>query len=619
MARGLRQAFASRIRTLRFRFGQFTHEFSGAISAGSAVLNVAAIVASVLCLVVMVVLGGYDHTPSELHLIRNILRVVQGVFLVNILFNLILRLRATVRDSRIVKWIVEAGVLLTLLPLLYPHPAHPWIPWLERVLYSPYFLNTVLAAYAIVELSFAVMSMAGRRTNPSLLLSGSFLFFILSGSFILMLPRFTAVPIDYIDSLFVATSAVCITGLTPVDIASTFTPQGYIVLCVLFQVGALGVLTFTCFFAIFFSGTASVYNQLLIRDMIYSKTMNALVPTLLYILCFTLAIEAAGAAAVYFTIPDTLHLSENEKVMFAVFHSMSSFCNVGFTCLPEGMSTPQLMTAGQSVFTVTSVLVIAGGIGFPILANFKDIIVSWIRYGWQRLRRRVAERPPVHYFDLNTKLVLRTYFIILGVASVAFFILEYDNTLAGMTLWQKAVQSVFNSLVPRSAGFASVSPADFLPLTMLLVVVQMWIGGGSQSLAGGIKVNTVAAVFLNVRSILKGAARPWASDRAISVGTVRRANAVVALAIVSWCVVSALLLLLEPQLAPKALLFEATSALFTVGSSLGVTPDLGVGAKTVVCMAMFVGRVGLISLLTGLVRQGRDVSRHLPEENLIIN
>lgn len=619
MARGLRQSLATNIRTLRFRFGQFTHEFSGAISAGSAVLNVAATVASVVCLIAMIVLGGYDHTPGEISLITGVLRTVQGIFLANVLFNLILRLRATVRDSRIVKWIVEAGLLLTLLPLLYPHPEHPWIPWLERLLYSRYFLNAVLTAYSVVELSFAVMSLAGRRTNPSLLLSGSFLFFILSGSFILMLPRFTAVPIDYIDSLFVATSAVCITGLTPVDIASTFTPEGYIVLCVLFQVGALGVLTFTCFFALFFSGTASVYNQLLIRDMIYSKTMNALVPTLLYILFFTLAVEAAGAVAVYFTIPETLGLAEDEKVMFAVFHSMSSFCNVGFSCLPQGMSNPALMTAGQSVYTVTSVLVIAGGIGFPILANFKDIIVARIKYGWRRLRRHVAERPAVHYFDLNTKLVLRTYFIILVAASVAFFILEYNNTLAGMSVWQKAVQSVFNSLVPRSAGFSSVSPSDFLPLTMLLIVVQMWIGGGSQSLAGGIKVNTVAAIFLNIRAIVKGASRPWAFDRAISVGTIRRANAVVSLAIVSWCVTSALLLFFEPGLSTKALLFEATSALFTVGSSLGVTPELGTGAKMTVCVAMFIGRVGLVSLLTGLVRQGCDVSQHLPEEHLIIN
>lgn len=607
-----------RIKSARFKYGQFTHRFSATISMGAQVVFYASLIASVLCLVTLVLIGGYHHDAVEMLHLKALLRLSQTVFIVGILYNLVLRTRTFVRDSRLVKWIVDMAVLLTLIPLIYPRPMNPWVPWLETLFYSRFFLYCVLGAFSVVHVSSALMIFARRRTNPSLLLSTSFLFFILIGSFVLMLPRFTAVPISYIDSLFVATSAVCITGLTPVDIAATFTPSGYIILCVLFQVGALGVLTFTVFFAIFFSGANSVYNQLLIRDVVYSKTMNALVPTLLYVLSFTLAVEAIGAVAVYLVIPDGLLATESEKVMFAVFHAMSSFCNVGYTCLPEGMSNPALMTASQNVYTVTSVLIVAGGIGFPILVNFKDIIVMRVKAFVSRLRGRDFERR-VHIYDLNTKLVLITYFSILVVASVSFFFLEYNNTLRGMTLWQKAVQSVFNSLVPRSAGFASVSPVDFLPLTMLLVVVQMVIGGASQSLAGGIKVNTVAALFLNVRSILRGGHRAWAFDRSISAGTIRRANSVVALAVTAFILLSALLLLFEPHLGTKALLFEAVSALFTVGSSLGVTSELCVGSKIALCVAMFVGRVGIISILTGLVGQRRDISEHLPEENLIIN
>ncbi|MCM1032401.1 MAG: potassium transporter [Odoribacter sp.] len=618
MAAARISALKARFKIARFRYGQFVHRFSTPIDIGSRFTFAGAILASLLSLVTLLLIGGFEHGHDDIERLRLMLHIAQVLFIIDIIYNLILRFRNFVSESRIIKWIVDIALLLTALPLLYPRPAHPWMPWLESLLYSRYFLYIVLCGAAVVELSSALLLVTRRRTNPSLLLSGSFLFFIIIGSFVLMLPRFTVEPISYIDSLFVATSAVCITGLTPVDISETFTPGGYIALCVLFQVGALGVLTFTCFFALFFSGATSVYNQLLIRDMIYSRTMNALIPTLLYILTFTLIIEAIGAVAVYFTIPAGLLETESEKWMFAVFHAMSSFCNVGYTCLPGGMSNPALMTASQSAYTVTSLLVVAGGIGFPILVNLKDIMVTRVRGIWARLQKKHFEAP-VHVYSLNTKLVLYTYFLILAVSSVAFFVLEYDNTLRGMTLWQKTVQSVFNSLVPRSAGFSSVNPCDFMSITLLIIVAQMIIGGASQSLAGGIKVNTVAVLFLNVRSVLRGCARPWAYDRSISVATCRRANAVFVLAMITLLVLSATLLLCEPHLSAKALLFEAVSALFTVGSSLGVTPELSIPSKIAVCVAMFVGRVGIISILSGVVRQHRDISEHLPEENMIIN
>lgn len=352
--------------------------------------------------------------------------------------------------------------------------------------------------------------------------------------------------------------------------------------------------------------------------MVYSKTMNALLPTLLYIIGFTLAVEAIGAVGVYFTIPDSLGLSETDKLIFAGFHSLSAFCNAGFSCLPQGMANPALMTPGQSLYIVTCVLILAGAIGFPILVNFKDIIVGRLKGLWQRMK---GQRPdlPLHLYDLNTKLVLATSLLILGVCSAAFFVLEYNNTLRGMTLWQKAVQSVFNSLIPRSAGFASVNPSEFMSLTLLIVVVQMWIGGASQSLAGGVKVNTVAAVFLNVRSVIAGRKRAWAYDRTISVGSVRRANTVLALAIVAFLGFTAIVMFLEPQMALKPLIFEVTSALFTVGSSLGVTGELCDPSKVTLCVAMFLGRVGIISILSGFVSNRHDISEHLPEENIIIN
>lgn len=618
-AYGLVARIKRRLKTARYRYSRFTTHFGNIIRTGSNMLGFLSLLASVLCLVCLVVMVGYDHSPADRIMLRRLLQACQIVFIVKVMYNMVLRFRAMARETRIVKWIVDIAILISLLPLAYPHPDHPWIPFLEQMLYNRHVLYSILAAYSVVELSYAIIKLTARRTNPSLLLSGSFLFFILAGSFVLMLPKCTVAPISYTDSLFVATSAVCITGLTPVDVAATFTPVGLTVLAVLVQIGGIGVLTFTSFFALFFSGATSVYSQLLIRDMVYSKTMNALIPTLLYIIGFTLAVEALGAVVVYFTIPDGLLASEGEKITFAAFHSLSSFCNAGFSCLPGGMANPGLMTAGQSLYNITSLLILAGAIGFPILVNVKDILAGYINRLWCRFIGRTPREMPLHIWDLNTKLVLVTTLSILAVSSVAFFALEYNNTLSGMTLWQKVSQSVFNSLIPRSAGFASVDPSSFLPITLLLVVVQMWIGGASQSLAGGIKVNTVAAVFLNVRSVLAGGSRPWAFERRLSVNSVRRANTVIVLAIVSFVVLLGIVMYFEPGMPLKPMIFEVTSALFTVGSSLGATPHLCDASKITLCVAMFIGRVGIVSILSGFFPHRRDISSHLPEDNIIIN
>lgn len=621
MPTGKRHIIRHKLERLRHaaaaRYNLFTFRFSSAIARISDAAYIATGVASLGTLILLTLHFGFDTTPGTDAKTKIALRFFQAVFIFNVSFNLIFRFRKTLRDTRWLKWIVDIAVLSTLLPLLYPHPEHPWIPVLERILYSNAFMFSAIGAYSVVCLCSAIMKLIGRRTNPSLILSGSFLVFIIIGSLVLMMPKCTVTPISYTDSLFMATSAVCITGLSSIDIPTTLTPAGILVMTVLIQAGGLGIVTFTSFFAIFFSGAPSIYNQLLIKDMIYSKSMNNLVPTLLYILGFTLAVEVIGAVAVYFTIPDALGLGLSDRLMFAGFHSMSSFCNAGFSILPDGMANRTLMTGDQSIYIVTSVMIFAGAIGFPLLLNFKDKLVNFIRKIFSRADNGTPE--VIHLYDLNTKLVFATTLSILAVCSAAFFILEYDNTLAGMSDYDKAVQSVFNSLTPRSAGFMSVNPANFMPVTLLIVLIQMWIGGASQSLAGGIKVNTVAAVTLSLRAVILGHKGATAFNRRISIGSVRRAYGIVTLSIIATIIYLTTVMLLEPQLSVKAVTFEVISALFTVGSSLGITADLSDASKIVLATAMFLGRVGILSLIMGFAGMSVDKSSHYPTENIIIN
>lgn len=607
---------------LRMSIHRASHRSIKAISATSASLMVLSALASVVCLVSLVIHAGYEHTVSEFIVIRRVLRFTQAIFTANVLFNLTFNLRNTIRNTKLIKWIVDAAILLTLLPWIYPHPDNPWLPWLEQMLYSNKFLYSILAAYSVVTLSYAIFKVVSRRTNPSLLMSCSFLIFILIGSFMLMLPKCTYHDISYVDSLFVSTSAVSITGLSPIDIPSTFTPLGIFILAALIQIGALGVMTFTSFFALFFSGSASIYSQLMLKDMVYSKSLNSLIPTLLYIMAFTFAIELTGAVLIFFSIHGSLGMDISDEIAFSAFHSLSAFCNAGFSTLPDGMANPLLLHGNISIYWIMSAMIIAGSLGFPILVNFRDAITLKLR----RMRRlfiqhhnEISEIRQVHTFNMNTKIVLVTFGLLFLFGAVIFFILEYDNSLTGMTLMEKITQSAFNSASPRSAGFVSVNPAGFLNITIIILLFLMWIGGASQSTGGGIKVNTFAAIWLNLRAIITETPRVTAFRRTIATGSIRRANAVVALSIISYLLFSVILLALEPHLPTKSLLFESCSALFTVGSSLGVTSQLSAPSEVILCIAMFLGRVGILSLLAGMARRHHHPEVTYPSDNIIIN
>lgn len=608
-----------RLRIITANYNRHIHRSMDVIKLGTTVLGILSFIASVGFVVSLVIWGGYKHTAQEVATIDRWVRIIQGIFIANVLYGLVFRFRHTLKESRLFKWIIDIAVLITALPWIYPRPAHPWIPFLDAFLYSKAFLLSALGGYAALTICVSIIRCIGRRTNPSLLLSGSFLVFIIIGSFLLMLPECSYMGISYPDALFVSTSAVCITGLTPVDVSLTFTPLGIGILAVLMQIGALGVMTFTSFFALFFSGGASIYNQLLLRDMFYSKSMNALVPTLLYILGFTVAVELAGSLLVYWSIAGTLGPTTQDEIVFSLFHSMSAFCNAGFSVLPNGMSSPLLLYGNISIYWITTALIISGAIGFPILVNFKDAVVSYFKRIWLQLHHRSEDTRNVHQYNMNTKIVLVTFFTLFVIGAVAFWLLEHDNSLRGMSVVEQITQSVFNSAVPRSAGFSSVNPAGFLNVTILIIMVLMWIGGASQSTAGGIKVNTLAAILLNLRSIIIGHSKVTAFKRNVSVFSIRRANAVVALSILSYIFYSVSLLILEPGLPTRALLFEACSALFTVGSSLGITDDLSAPSEILLCTAMFLGRVGIISLLVGLAGKHHDPSASYPADNIIIN
>lgn len=575
-------------------------------------------IAALACVVSMLLYVGFGHDSMDMKVIMKIIRAAQFTFIANIVFYLLFDFPGlSVRNLRLQR-IVDIFVLITVIPLVWHPETLLLTDWL-RFIYTRKFLFICLGIYSVIELSYGTMQLLGRRTNPSLILTVSFLVFIFIGSFVLMLPKCTVgPPLRYVDSLFMAASAVSMTGLSTIDSAAQFTPMGWAVIAVLMQIGALGVLTFTSFFALFFSGRTSIYNQMLMRDFVYSKSMNALFPVILYILSFTLVIELIGAVGLYFTLPDDFSGDWEHKALFALFHSMSAFCNCGFTTLPQGFADPHFLNGNQLFYIVITVLILAGGIGFPNLVNMREVLVEYFK----RLRAKITGRryeKKVHVYDLNTKLVLICSIILFVGGAMIFYFLENNHAFAGIPTQKKIVQAVFCSATVRTAGFLTYGPDTWLCATLLIALLLMWIGCASQSMGGGIKINTFAAIILNLRSIVFGQKGVTVFDRTISLSSVRRANAVVCLFIFALILYSFIMMLLEPQLSGLSIIFECFSALTTVGISAGITPEFGDISKIILASAMLLGRVGIISVLCGVIRNRRDRSEMLPTDDLIIN
>lgn len=577
--------------------------------------------ASILLIVGLVYEHGFTISVAEAHQLQRLYHGVWIVFLSDISLRIALEYKDTRQTFSKLTWILTFLLYLTLVPVVFHRPE------VEGAIQAVWdFLNgriyhlALLLMLSFLNLSYGLVRLLGRRTNPSLILAVSFLIIILIGTGLLMLPRSTVAGISWVDSLFISTSAVCVTGLTSVDVASTFTTTGFVIIILLIQIGGLGVMTLTSFFAMFFMGNTSLYNQLVVRDMVSSNSLNSLLSTLVYILGFTLAIEGAGMLAIWSDIHGTMGMDIHEELAFSAFHSISAFCNAGFSTLPGNLGNPLLMSGHNPFYIYISLLIILGGIGFPILVNFKDIILYHIRRFWRFLRTWEWDgRRFYHLYNLNTRIVLIVNFLLLVVGTAGIALFEWNASFAGMSVADKWTQAFFNASCPRTAGFSSVDLAGLSMQTLLIYLILMWIGGGSQSTAGGIKVNAFAVVVLNLVAVLRGTERVEVFGRELSYDSIRRSNATVVMSFGVLFVFIFIISILEPKLSLLTVTFECVSAISTVGSSLNATPLLGSDSKLLVALLMFVGRVGLITLMLGIIKQKKNTKYQYPSGQIIIN
>lgn len=590
------------------------------IQRGLAGLDVFTCLVSALFLMTLVYEHGFLLSKEDLHMIHGIYHFVWIIFLINTTLQIILNYEVTRRKYKKLTWTLSALLYLTLLPVVFHDPVvEGFVRGIWLFFHHQLYATILLTLLSLLQLSNGIIRLLGKRTNPSLILASSFLLIILIGTALLMLPRATYQGISFIDALFTATSATCVTGLVSVDVPTTFTTEGLFIIILLIQVGGLGVMTLTSFFAMFFMGNTSLYSQLVVRDMVSSDSLNSLLSTLLYILSFTLVIEAIGTAILFFNVHGTLGMSLEQELAFSAFHSISAFCNAGFSTLPQNLGNEMVMSQHNLLFVTISVLIILGGIGFPILVNLYQTAIYKIKRIYGRFSDKKTIVRKVHLYNLNTRIVLVMTGILLITGTLTIALFEWKHAFAGMPVLDKWVQAFFNATCPRTAGFSSVSLSSLSTQSILLMVVLMIIGGGTQSTAGGVKVNVFAVVMLNLRSILRGSKTLSIHQRELSHDSIRRSNATLILYLFIAFTAVFILSILEPQASLTALVFECTSALSTVGSSLNLTPTLKTESKVIVVLLMYIGRIGVLTFVSSMVRQQKTANYRYPNDNIIIN
>ena len=576
-----------------------------------------------LCIFVGAILEfGFDLSEELVNELNLVYFWAWNMFLIERVSHLLLTKRGRRKTAySFLGWTINGLLTLTLIPIFIEFFAIDDSIGVMRILGNRTFHLLVLFLISVIELSDAVITSLGKKSNPALMMAVSFMFIILVGSGVLLMPRCVqpGVHLSWIDSLFTATSAVCVTGLTTIDVPSTFTCLGQLVVMLLIQVGGLGVMTITSFFALFFMGNTSIYNQMQVQDMVSSKSLASLWSTLLNIFGFTAFLELAGAVGIFLNIHGTIGLDVRHELFFSVFHSVSAFCNAGFSNYQEGVGAHVLMTGHCWLYVILALLIILGGIGYPVLVNLKGVL-KHVKVVWKWIRgQHYASLSIPNLFDLNTKIVLRTtaVLIVLGTALIAYF--EWNNTFGGMRIHEKLVQAFFNAVSPRTAGFISVNLNSMCIQSIFIYTILMWIGGASQSTAGGVKVNAFAVAILNIRSILRGTTRVEFAGRELSTDSIRRANAAVITSIIVLAFFVFFVTLSDPQLPLKAIVFECVSAFGTVGSSLGITSELHDTSKILIVLLMFIGRVGVVTLAQGLLKQYKNQNYKLPQDNITIS
>ena len=435
-----------------------------------------------------------------------------------------------------------------------------------------------------------------RSIRPAQLFVGSFLALILLGTvgFKVLPGLYAGPPLNWVDALFTATSAVCVTGLIVVDTAEYFTTWGQAYILLLIQLGGLGIISFTSVII------AALGQRLSLRQEILAGGESSVVGDIDYraltwaIFRFTFVAELIGGLLLYaFWVP---RFGWTGAIWHSIFHTVSAFCNAGFSTFTTSLANFQ---SNLPLLCVVMVLIVLGGLGFLTLEEFN-------------LWRRKRQKEDRFRLSLHSQIVLGTTALLIVGGWIAFTAFEWHNTLAGMSLGERLVNGLFASITPRTAGFNTIDYAEVTSGTNFLTIIFMMIGGSPGSTAGGIKTTTFALLGLLAWSRLRGRTTTNISARTIPEPTMQKS---MSLFIVAFGIVTIGIFLFSTLEMPAAggktafltYVFEVVSAFNTVGLSMGATGDLSEAGRLVTVVLMFIGRVGILTFVAAMAREPKRI------------
>ena len=432
--------------------------------------------------------------------------------------------------------------------------------------------------------------------SPPQVVAGGFILLIVLGSVLLATPWATnAGESDWLTAVFTATSAVCVTGLIVEDTATYWSLFGQIVIMCLMQLGGLSIMAMATFYALLFGKRIALRQRMFMQAAVNKPSPGGIVNLFRHLIFFTLGIELI--ATVILALHWAPQLGGARAIYFALFRSISAFNNGGFDLFGHFSS---LTAFSSDVVTnlVISILIIAGGLGFVVIAE----IISF------KNRQR---------FSLHSKIVLSTTAVFLLIGTVFIFAAEYSHALQGMSFPGKLLAAYFHS-VTRTAGFVTVDITTFFQGTQFLMILLMFIGGSPGSTAGGIKTVTFTVVWAAILSQMKGKRDVEIFRRRIPQQDVTRALAIAAMSGFYICAAVLLLTFVQGADSLDRIVFEVVSAFATVGLSLGYTPELNALGRLIIILTMFVGRVGPLTLAVAFAQRERQVNIRYAEEEVII-
>ncbi|MDD2506684.1 MAG: TrkH family potassium uptake protein [Candidatus Cloacimonetes bacterium] len=436
-------------------------------------------------------------------------------------------------------------------------------------------------------------------SNPPVSLMLSFALVILIGTVLLMLPEASVQKqvTPFIDALFTATSATCVTGLSVQDTGGYFSLFGQLVILALIQVGGLGIMTISTAFALIMGRRLTLKLENVMHSVVGDNERLDMFQLLKNIVIVTVIIEMIGAILLFFGFARTL--SPSQAMYNAIFVSISAFCNAGFSLFSNSLMS--YVDDPVVNLTITS-LIILGGIGFAV-------IIDLYRYAFKLDK--------VRKLSLHSKIVLSVSAILVLVGLVCLYITEYNGVMQDFSISRRLLSSLFQSVSARTAGFNTVDITSISPASVLVFLIMMFIGASPGSTGGGVKTTTFAVLILSVTSMLRGRRELSLFNRRIALSNFREAASLVTLSLGIVFIVAFLLFLVE-SLPFDKLMFEVISAFGTVGLSMGITAKLSAAGKILITILMYIGRIGPLTLIYALSMRKHEPNIQYAEEKIAI-